>query len=187
MTEARAAAWVGNTDLAERSRASRKRFYAEHPDRREEARRRMREFLSRPENRTFVEADRRAKPVRCVETGEVYRSQRAAEKATGFCGIHKVCRGRQRPAADITGAVRTPWTNDCLPVFSVSGCQARVPSSKTGSRSLAVFKRRGWSKCFWCGKAARKGSASFRSERCFRATICFVLKYRLILFTNKTI
>ena len=96
MTETRAAACVGNTDLAERSRASQKRFYAENPDRREEVRQRMQEYLSRPENRAFVEADRRAKPVRCVETGEVFRSQRAAEKAIGFCGIHKVCRGWQR-------------------------------------------------------------------------------------------
>ena len=96
MTEARASVRVGNTDLAERSRASQKRFYAENPDRREEVRQRMREVLSRPENRAFVEADRRAKPVRCVETGEVYRSQWAAEKATGFCSIHKACRGRQR-------------------------------------------------------------------------------------------
>ena len=96
MTEARASVRVGNTDLAERSRASQKRFYAENPDRREEVRRQMREYLSRPENRAFVEADCRAKPVKCVETGEVYRSQWAAEKATGFYSVHKVCQGKYR-------------------------------------------------------------------------------------------
>ena len=96
MTEVRASVWVGNTDLAERSRSSRKKLYEEEPERREKVRQQMREVLSRPENRAFVEADRRAKPVRCVETGEVYRSQWAAERATGFCGVHKACRGRQR-------------------------------------------------------------------------------------------
>ena len=96
MTEVRASVWVGNTDLAERSRSSRKKLYEEEPERREKVRQQMREYLSRPENRAFVEADRRAKPVRCVETGEVYRSQWAAEKATGFYSVHKVCQGKYR-------------------------------------------------------------------------------------------
>ncbi|MBQ3372293.1 MAG: hypothetical protein IJG40_04065 [Oscillospiraceae bacterium] len=72
-----------------------RRNYAKHPERREEVSRRMREYLSKPGNRAFVESDSRAKPVICVETGEYFSSQHAAEKATGFVSIHKVCGGKQ--------------------------------------------------------------------------------------------
>ena len=55
----------------------------------------MQEYLSKPENRKFVDCCSRAKPVICVETGEVYPSQLAAEKSTGYAGIHKACSGLQ--------------------------------------------------------------------------------------------
>ncbi len=74
---------------------SRKRFYAEHPEEKEKIRQRMREYLSKPENRAFIDSDSHAKPVICVETGEYYPSQSAAEKATGLYGIHKVCAGKK--------------------------------------------------------------------------------------------
>ncbi len=80
--------------MAMRKRA--KAVYEKEPERREKVRRRMREYLSRPENRAFVDSDRHARPVRCVETGEVFPSQRAAERATGFRSIHSVCAGRYR-------------------------------------------------------------------------------------------
>ena len=75
--------------------SSKKRFYAERPEKRENISRGMREYLSKPENRAFINSDSRPKPVICVETGEYYPSQRAAEKATGLYGIHKVCAGKK--------------------------------------------------------------------------------------------
>ena len=87
-----------NFDLADHTRAVHRQYYASHPERREEISRQMRAYLSDPANRAFLDADPRGKPVICVETGVVYPSQLAAEKATGFTGIHKVCRGRQYTA-----------------------------------------------------------------------------------------
>ena len=84
-----------NPDLAEKQKAVQKRFYQEHPERKEVISRKMKEYLSKPGNRAFVESDSHAKPVICVETGEVYPSQKAAEKATGYCGIHKACKGQK--------------------------------------------------------------------------------------------
>ena len=84
-----------NPDLAEKQRAVQKRFFQEHPERKEEISRKMKEYLSKPGNRAFVESDRHAKPVICVETGEYFPSQLAAEKATGYSGIHKVCKGQK--------------------------------------------------------------------------------------------
>ena len=81
--------------LAGRQSTIQKRFYAAHPERKEEISRKMKEYLSKPENRAFVESCSRAKPVICVETGIFYPSQHAAEKATGFVSIHKVCGGKQ--------------------------------------------------------------------------------------------
>ena len=82
-------------EYARSQRVLARRFYEEHPEKRAERSRWMKEYLSRPENRVFVESSSRPKPVVCVETGEVYRSQRAAERATGFKGIHLVCSGRK--------------------------------------------------------------------------------------------
>ena len=42
-----------------------------------------------------VATDSYVRPEICVETGEYYPSQLAAEKATGYSGIHKVCLGKQ--------------------------------------------------------------------------------------------
>ena len=71
-----------------------KRFFAEHPEKRAEKSRQMKAFFSRPENRCIFGPSTRPKPVICVETGEMYPSQRAAEKTTGFKSIHLVCSGR---------------------------------------------------------------------------------------------
>jgi hypothetical protein len=72
-----------------------KKYYEEHPERKEEISRQMKEYLSKPENRRFLECDRRPKPVICVETGVYYPSQKAAEKATGYSGIHCACKGKR--------------------------------------------------------------------------------------------
>ena len=84
-----------NAAYSLKQRRIQKEYLQANPEIREEARQRMREYLSKPENRVFVESDSRAKPVICVETGEWFPSQNAAEKATGFCSIHKVCKGQR--------------------------------------------------------------------------------------------
>ena len=56
---------------------------------------RIRDYLLYPTDRAFALSSGRAKLVRCVETGEEYPSQNAAEKATGMRGIHKACSGIQ--------------------------------------------------------------------------------------------
>ena len=81
--------------LADRQSLSRIQFYEKHPGRKEKIRRQMQEYLSKPENRKFVDCCSRPKPVICVETGEVYPSQHTAEKGTGYAGIHKACSGLQ--------------------------------------------------------------------------------------------
>ena len=81
-------------DYAARNRESRRRLFREHPERRTEISLRMQEYLSHPENKAFAYSNTRPKPVMCVETGECYPSQRAAERATGLYDIHQACSGR---------------------------------------------------------------------------------------------
>ena len=81
--------------LAQNLQMKMKKFYDDHPEKKEEIRRRMMEYLSKPENRAFPDCDNHPKPVICIETGEYYPSQKAAEKATGFSKIHNVCEGKR--------------------------------------------------------------------------------------------
>ena len=74
---------------------SRRKFYDQNPEKKEEISRRMKEYLSKPENRAFVDSDRHPKPVVCVETGVIYASGREVERITGFQSIHKVCHGQR--------------------------------------------------------------------------------------------
>ena len=73
-----------------------RQYHREHPEAGAAASAFMSAYLLTPEGRKFVESDSHPKPVRCVETGEEYPSQRAAEKATGYCSIHKVCAGSHK-------------------------------------------------------------------------------------------
>ena len=95
-TEGRAAVCSGNTKAAAEMQVKGRQYYREHPERKAEVSAQMSAYLLSPEGRKFVESDSRPKPVRCVETGKIYPSQRAAERETGFCNIHKVCSGRNR-------------------------------------------------------------------------------------------
>ena len=70
-----------------------RKYYQSHTEKREKQSRWMKEYLSKPGNRAFVESSKKAKPVVCVETGVIYPSQHAAEKAVGFHGVHKACGG----------------------------------------------------------------------------------------------
>ena len=81
-------------DYVELNRKLRKQMYREQPERRKAISDFMKEYLSHPENRAFTECDRRARPVMCIETGECYPSQSAAERASGFYNVHKACSGR---------------------------------------------------------------------------------------------
>ena len=83
-----------NPELSLKLRASRERMFAKHPEKREEISRQMKEYLSDPANRAFLEMDHHPKPVLFVETGEFFPSQSTAERETGFQNIHKVCAGR---------------------------------------------------------------------------------------------
>ena len=73
-----------------------KEFYDVYPERRREISDKMHSYLLSPQGRAFVLASGKPKPVRCVETGVMYPSQQAAEKATGFTGIHRVCNSKTR-------------------------------------------------------------------------------------------
>ena len=97
-TEGRIAACVGNTELSAALQEKEKLYYREHPERRAEISIQMSRYLLSPEGRKFVESDSHPKPVRCVETGTVYPSQKAAERATGNVGIHKACSKKQHTA-----------------------------------------------------------------------------------------
>ena len=94
--EARAAIHINNPELALEQQERARQYYCEHPERKAAISAQMSRYLMTPVGRKFAESDSRPKPVRCVETGEEYPSQSAAEKATGFTGIHKVCGGFQR-------------------------------------------------------------------------------------------
>ena len=81
---------------AKRNQSVVNRAYEERPELREMVREQMKKRSAEGKNRAFIESSRRAKPVVCIETGELYPSAKAAERATGFKGIHKACSGRQR-------------------------------------------------------------------------------------------
>ena len=82
-----------NPEFARQESKRRKAYFDAHPEEKEAIRCRMKEYLANPENKSFLNSDHRAKPVICVETGEYYPSQMAAEKATGYTGVHRVCGG----------------------------------------------------------------------------------------------
>ena len=72
-----------------------KKLFSEHPEKKEQIRQQMRAYLAQTQDSPFVNSSRRARPLVCVETGERYPSERAAERRTGLSGIHKVCLGRR--------------------------------------------------------------------------------------------
>ncbi len=82
-----------NPELARKGSVKMKSYYREHPEKKEKISQNVKEYLSKPENRKFVDSDSHPKPVICVETGEYFPSQMAAEIATGYSGFHKVCAG----------------------------------------------------------------------------------------------
>ena len=81
-------------DYVKLNQTIKKQMFKDQPERRKAVSDFMKEYLSHPENRAFLEAGGKAKPVMCVETGECYPSQCAAERASGFRNVHKACAGR---------------------------------------------------------------------------------------------
>ena len=93
LSESKIKLFENNYELSKKNQAISKKYYLTHSEAREEQSRRMKEYLSKPGNRAFVESSSKPKRVICVETGVIYPSQRAAEKATGFSNVHKACSG----------------------------------------------------------------------------------------------
>ena len=93
--ETQLAMCINNPECCRINSESKLAYFRAHPERREKISAQMSAYLRSPEGRKFVEANGKPKPVRCVETGAVFRSQNAAERATGFRGIHKACSGIQ--------------------------------------------------------------------------------------------
>ncbi len=93
LSESKIKLFDNNYELPKKIQALSKKYYQTHAEAREEQSRRMKEYLSKPGNRAFVESSSKPRPVICVETGVIYPSQRAAEKATGFSSVHKACSG----------------------------------------------------------------------------------------------
>ena len=89
-------AYENDPSYPQRRSESLRMLYREEPERREQARRMMREYLSHPENKAFPYSDTHPRPVRCVETGEIFPSQKAAERKTGYSGVHKACAGSRK-------------------------------------------------------------------------------------------
>ena len=90
---------------AKRSQAVVKKAYEERPELREMVREQMKKRSAAGKNIAFLESCHKAKPVVCVETGEMFPSARAAERATGFAGIHKVCSG----VRSLSGGYHWKW------------------------------------------------------------------------------
>ena len=99
-----------NPEFSLRNRELMLEYYRNHPEARLRIAAWMSTFLLSPEGRTFVLSSHTPKPVRCVETGKIYPSQCAAEKETGFCGIHKVCEGKRI----ICGGCHWEYVNPCV-------------------------------------------------------------------------
>ena len=74
----------------------------------------MKEYLSKPGKRAFVESDSRAKPVFCVETGEYYPFQKEAEIATRFSGIPQGLFRQELHSRRISLAVCCKYTTDVV-------------------------------------------------------------------------
>ena len=106
----------GNPEAALDMRKNANDYYRRHPEVRAAISARMRAYLQTEEGRIFPHACKKPKPVHCVETGQAFRSACAAEQATGYRNIHKVCLGYRQLAggyhweythgSDRPGAVR---------------------------------------------------------------------------------
>ena len=86
----------GNTKYSRERQQMAYEYYSQHRKVKEKIAKQMHDFLLTPEGRTFPKSCTKPKPVRCVETGEIFRSAHAAERITGFGSIHKVCAGRRK-------------------------------------------------------------------------------------------
>ena len=81
----------------ERCRRAALKKYLDNPRYREEAREAAKRRTAEGTN-PIMYSSRKARPVVCVETGEVYASQNAAARLTGIVSVHKACCGKQNTA-----------------------------------------------------------------------------------------
>ena len=96
MRAAKQETFDGNRAISRQFRETSNTYYQAHPKLRREIAEKIHNYLLSPEGRTFPLCSTHAKPVRCIETGELFPSAHAAETATGFCSIHKVCQGKRK-------------------------------------------------------------------------------------------
>lgn len=100
--------YAKNPEYREKMRAYRRAEFIEHPESLEKMKETMRKLKQDPEHmrrqkeglKKYYETHtnvRRATAVICIETGEVYRSMKVAEEATGadHSGISRVCRKKR--------------------------------------------------------------------------------------------
>ncbi len=90
--------YANHPEAALVQKAAMEAYFAAHPEVKAGIRARMKKRSLEGKNTRFLRADRRPRPVVCVETGEVYASQLEAERITGFKAIHMVCKGQRATA-----------------------------------------------------------------------------------------
>ena len=88
------AKYDGNPEFSRLHSESKRAYYREHPEARKRIACQMHEYVLSPGGRNFLYSSRKAKPVRCKETGETFPSMRSAERVLGS-GIKKACSGKQ--------------------------------------------------------------------------------------------
>ena len=86
--------YEGHPEFCQMHSESKRTYYRDHPEARKRISQQMREYVLSLEGRAFLHSSRKAKPVRCVETGETFPSLRSAERARGS-GVKKACSGKQ--------------------------------------------------------------------------------------------
>ena len=92
--ESKLAMCINNPECCRINSESKLAYFRAHPEARKRISARVSEYMKTSGGKTFLNSSKKAKPVRCVETGEVYPSQWAAERITGHYDIHKACSGR---------------------------------------------------------------------------------------------
>ena len=79
--------------LSLKNQISKKKIHENRPELREAVRQTMKRKAEEGLLDGFVHASGKPRPVICVETGVLYRSQKNAEQLTGLGNIHKACHG----------------------------------------------------------------------------------------------
>ena len=85
--------YENDPSLSLKNQKSKKKMHENRPEMREAVRQTMKRKAKEGLLDGFVHASGNPRPVICVETGVLYRSQNNAEQLTGLGNIHKACHG----------------------------------------------------------------------------------------------